>query len=108
MSSRMRRSTSKVAASSASTSCGAVVAAARLVRSGIFRILAMVSSNAEIGFTDVGLQQQVGRQAGADNTPLLQHIGAVGNVERLQDVLLDQQDCGAVLAHASDDVEHVV
>ena len=83
MSSRMRRSTPKVAASSASTSCGAVVAAARSVRSGIFRILAMVSSNAEIGFADVRLLQEIGRQAGADDAALLQHIGAVGDVERL-------------------------
>src|SRR5436189_2615920 len=108
MSSRMRRRTSKVAASSASTSCGAVVAAARSVMSGIFRILAMVSSNAEIGFADVWLQQKVCRQAGADDTPLLQHVGTVGDVKRLEHVLLDQQHRGAVLAYAGDDVEHIV
>ena len=42
------------------------------------------------------------------DAPLLQHVGAVGDVERLQHVLLDQQHRGAVLAHAGDDLEHVV
>src|SRR5262245_9459772 len=104
MSSRMRRSTSKVAASSARTSCGAVVAATRSPRSmGIFRILAMVrSSNAEIGFTDMRLLQEFVGQARADDAALLQHIGAVGDLERLQHVLLDQQHRCPLLAHPRD------
>src|SRR5258708_14152403 len=110
MSSRMRRSTSKVAASSASTSCGAVVAAARSVLSrGIFRIFAMVrSSYAEIGFANMRLLQEVVGQAGAHDPSLLQHVGTVGDAERLQHVLLDQQHGRALLAHPRDDLEHVV
>src|SRR5437899_11249350 len=101
MSSRMRRSTSKVAASSPLTSWGAVVAM------GICRILAMFSDS-EIGFADVGLLQEVAGQALGHDAALLQYVGPIGNVERLQDVLLDQQHCRAVSPHARDDIEHVV
>src|SRR5690349_15635051 len=110
MSSRMRRSTSKVAASSASTSCGAVVAAMPLV--GTFRILfrtwAMGSSDAEIGLADVRLLQKLGRHAGADDASLLQHIGAIGDFERLEHVLLDQQHGRTLRPDAGYDAEHVV
>ncbi len=54
------------------------------------------------------LLQQVVRQALRHDPPLLQHIGAIGDAERLEHVLLDQQNGGAVVAHLGDDVEHVV
>src|SRR5262245_44921522 len=110
MSSRMRRSTSKVAASSASTSCGALVAATGLV--GLFRILLRLwpigSSDAEIGLADMRLLQQLGRHALADDAALLQHIGAVSHFEGLQHVLLDEQHRCPLGAYAADDAEHVV
>src|SRR5678815_703767 len=91
MSSRIWRSTAKVAASSVSTFWGAVVA------TGICRILAM--SDSEIGFADLRLLQQVGRQALRHEPALLQHIGAVRDVERFQHVLLDQQDGRAPVSY---------
>src|SRR5471030_1008034 len=105
MSSRMRRRTSKVAASSPSMSCGAVVAAPGLASSRIFRILAIGLSNSEIGFAYMRLLHEVGGQSLCHDPPLFQHIGAVGDAERLHDILLDQQHRHAAVAHMGNDVE---
>src|SRR4051812_41149169 len=102
MSSRIWRSTSKVAASSLLTSCGAVVVM------GIFRMLAMFTSDTEIGFADMRLIQDLGRQPLRHDAPLLQDIGAIGDVEGLKHVLFHQQYRSAILAHLGDDIEHVV
>src|SRR5882757_9966030 len=106
MSSRILRRTSKVAASSRDTSCGAVVAepAGIAPSKGMVRIFAISThlvrmpqhirkcaeyrtsvkrSDAKIGLTDMRLLQKVGGQALRHDPPLLQHVGAVGDLERL-------------------------
>ena len=41
------------------------------------------------------------------HAPLLQHVGAVGDLQRLRDVLLDEQDGHALGVDGADDLEHL-
>ena len=51
-------------------------------------------SDPQEGLADVVVAEQVGAGAGEDHAPGLQHVGPGGDLERLVDVLLDQQDGG--------------
>ena len=53
------------------------------------------------------LAQQRFRRAGRDDAPLLQDVGARGDVERHRDVLLDQQHGHALGIDPPDDLEEL-
>ena len=41
------------------------------------------------------------------HSPLIQHIGAIGDIERQFDILLDQQSSGSLRLHGAKQFEHL-
>ena len=68
----------------------------------------MALSQAQIGAAQLVAGQQLGGRAGKSQRAVLQHVGAVGDLERLADVLLDEQHRQAVVAQAPDQREHLL
>src|SRR5712691_6444317 len=62
----------------------------------------------EVRFPDAGLLPQRGRGTVGDDAPLLEDVGAVGDLQRADDVLLDEQDGHALFVDRPDGLEHVV
>src|SRR3981081_2466512 len=52
--------------------------------------------NAQVGLLDPAVVEQLGARAGHRQRPPLEHVRALGQVERAVHVLLDEQDRGAL------------
>src|SRR4051794_17810651 len=66
----------------------------------------MTLSQAQVGAAQLVARQQLGRRAGEAQGAVLQHVGAVRDLERLAHVLLDEQHRQAIVAQAPDQREH--
>src|SRR6185295_6355928 len=63
---------------------------------------------AEVGLPDRLVLDQVARGPGQDHVARLEHVAAVGDRQRLEGVLLDQQDRRALLVDLLDRREHLL
>src|SRR5215468_5951461 len=59
----------------------------------------------QIRASDMGIVEQLSTGACQSDAALLQHVGAVGELERSERVLLDQHHCDAAGANILDDLE---
>src|SRR5262245_62590012 len=63
------------------------------------------TSRAEIGALDVRVAEQLGAGAGDRHAPLFQNIGAIGELESSERILLHHHHCDALGANVLDDLK---
>ncbi len=62
-----------------------------------------VQSIAEVVLAGLGIHEHLPRPAVAENAALADHVAAVGDLERLADLMVGDQDADAAIAEVADD-----